>query len=77
MLAQAQGHIQATQRVGILAKVFQALFLVTERDLGSHFHKLLDAALVADARTDKGNFFAPDQFLQLFNGQHFASLPCC
>ena len=70
MLAQAQGHVQAAQRVGVVAEVVQALFLVAERDLRAQLDKLLNAALVADARTDKGNLFALNKILQLFDRQH-------
>ena len=58
MLAQTQIHFQAAQRVGVVTEVVQALFLVAERDLRAQLDKLLNAALVADARTDKGNLFA-------------------
>lgn len=55
MLAQTQIHLQAAQRVGVVTEVLQALFLVAERDLRAQLDKLLNAALVADARTDEGN----------------------
>ena len=70
MLAQAQGHIQAAQRVGVIAKILDGFFLVTQRDVCAQFHKLLNAAFMADTGTDKGNFFALDKFLQLFDRQH-------
>ena len=70
MLAQAQIHLQAAQRVGVVTEVVQALFLVAERDLRAQLDELLNAALVADARTDKGNLFALNKILQLFDRQH-------
>ena len=45
MLAQAQIHLQAAQRVGVVTEVLQALFLVAERDLRAQLDKLLNAAL--------------------------------
>ena len=70
MLAQTQIHLQAAQRVGVVTEVVQALFLVAERDLRAQLDKLLNAALVADARTDKGNLFALNKLLQLLDRQH-------
>ena len=70
MLAQTQGHVQAAQRVGVVAKLLNALFLVAERDLCAQLHKLLNAALVADARADKGNLLTTDKLLQPFDWQH-------
>ena len=70
MLAQAQADMQAAQRVCIRAEILKGLFLIAERDLRAQLHKLFDAALVADARTDKGNLFALDKILQLFDRQH-------
>ena len=70
MLAQAQGHVQAAQRVGVVAKVLDGFFLVAQRNLRAQFYKLLNAALVADTGTDKGNFFALNKFFQLFDRQH-------
>ena len=77
MFAQAQRHMKTAKRIGVVTKLLQALFLVTECNLSSQLYKLFNAALMADTRADKGNFFAADQFLQLFDGQHCASLPCC
>ena len=70
MLSQAQGHVQAAQRVGVVAKVLDGFFLVAQRDLRAQLYKLLNAALVADTGTDKGNFFALNKFSQLFDRQH-------
>ena len=70
MLAQTQADMQAAQRVRIRAKILKGLFLIAERDLRAQLDKLLNAALVADARTDKGNLFALNKILQLFDRQH-------
>ena len=70
MLAQTQADMQAAQRVRIRAKILKGLFLIAERDLRAQLHKLFDAALVADTRTDKGNLFALNKILQLFDRQH-------
>ena len=58
MLAQAQADIQAAQGLSVVPEFLYGFFLVAQRDLRAHLHKLFQAALVADARTDKGNFLA-------------------
>ena len=70
MFAQAQADVQAAEGFGIVAKILQRFLLVAEGDLSAQLHKLPDALLVADTGADKGNFFAPDKLLQLFNGLH-------
>ena len=63
MLAQTQADVQAAQGFGVLAEVLHGFFLVAQRDLRAHLHKLFQAALVADTRADKGNLFALDLLL--------------
>ena len=58
MFAQTQADIQTAQGFGVVAEVLYGFFLVAQRDLRAHLHELFQAALVADARADKGNLFA-------------------
>ena len=60
ILAQAQGHAQLVQRVGVIAKIRQLLF-VAQGHLRPHGAELPDQRFVAYARADKGYLFPFDK----------------
>ena len=53
MLAKAELYVQLAQRIGVITKIIQALFLVAEGDICPQRGKHGDARFVADARTDE------------------------
>ena len=70
MLAKAELYVQLAQRIGVITKIIQALFLVAEGDICPQRGKHGNARFVADARTDKCHLFASDHCFKLFHGSH-------
>ena len=70
MLAKAELYVQLAQRIGVITKIIQALFLVAEGDICPQRGKHGDARFVADARTDECHLFASDHCFKLFHGSH-------
>ena len=70
MLAQAQADIQPPQRIGIFSERLQGRLLVTKSHHSAQFHKLFNAALMADTCADERDLFSFDQLLKLFDWKH-------
>ena len=70
MLAKAELYVQLAQRIGVITKIIQALFLVAEGDICPQRGKHGDARFVADARTDECHLFASHHCFKLFHGSH-------